>query len=205
MTATAIDILRQARRETIEDLVALVPKILTAVIILVAMALLTYVVVKLVRRLLDIARIDELVRPFIERYGIPFTITNVIVVITVFGMSMLTIYTVAAIVFPEYLGLVTTAIDVVSRIASVVFLIIFVFTSITITVERIRMERGMRGFMLLLTLLIAILLVVDVTNLSREVKEALAWGLSLGIGLSIGVFTAWYFFGDVIRRRTESK
>ncbi len=205
MTTTAIDILRQALRETIEDLVALVPKILTAVIILVAMALLTYVVVKLVRRLLDIARIDELVRPFIERYGIPFTITNVIVVITVFGMSMLTVYTVAAIVFPEYLGFVTTAIDVVSRIASVVFLIIFVFTSITITVERIRMERGMRGFMLLLTLLIAILLVVDVTNLSREVKEALAWGLSLGIGLSIGVFTAWYFFGDVIRRRTESK
>jgi len=67
--------------------------------------------------------------------------------------------------------------------------------------DRLRIERGLRGFMFLLAFLIALVLIVDITTLSPELKRSLAWGLSLGIGLSIGVFTAWYFFGEAILRR----
>jgi len=58
---------------------------------------------------------------------------------------------------------------------------------------------------MLLTFLITTVLIIDVTALSSEVKAALTWGLSLGIGLSIGVFTVWYFFGDLLKKKEERK
>ncbi|MMZ67094.1 hypothetical protein D1872_296430 [compost metagenome] len=79
------------------------------------------------------------------------------------------------------------------------------FLMLETIIERIRMEAKLRGFMFLLILFISLALVLDVTTLSNEVKNALAFGISLGIGLMIGVFAAWYFFHDVIEKKIKGK
>ncbi len=201
--ASTIQILENALKAVAQELVEIAPKVLITVFLLALMIVLSMVLVKFVKRILQMLKIDDLLKPFIERYQIPFSISTAIVALLVLGLAILTLYVVTLSIFPQYLELVNSAIGVISRLASVVFMILFVFISIFVVVDRLRIERGLRGFMFLLAFLISLVLIVDITSLSPELKHSLAWGLSLGIGLSIGVFTAWYFFGEALMRRRE--
>ncbi len=204
---STIQILEDALRVVARELVEIAPKILITVFLLALMIVLSMIIVKFVNKVLRMLKVDDLLKPLIERYQIPFSLTTAIVVLLILGLAMLTLYVITLSVFPQYLELVDNVIGIVSRLASVVFMILFVFISIFVVIERMRIERGLRGFMFLLAFLISLILIVDITSLSPELKHSLAWGLSLGIGLSIGVFTAWYFFGEALtgRRGEEGK
>jgi len=52
----------------------------------------------------------------------------------------------------------------------------------------------MRGYFLFLLLLIMTVMIVDLTSLSEPAKRALEQGLSIGVGIAIGVFAVWFFF-----------
>ena len=84
---------------------------------------------------------------------------------------------------------------------SVIFLIAIVFVAVSRISEKVAVEGKMKGFMTLMTLFIVLVLLIDVTNLTPEIKSALAWGLSMGIGISMGVFTAWFFFHDILSKK----
>ena len=116
------------------------------------------------------------------------------------GLALLAIYTLTSILLPEYLHTLTSIIEYVGRIVSIVFIIFFTFILLNSIVERVRMETKMKGFMLLMTLFITLILIIDVTAISEEVKASLTWGISLGLGLAIGVFATWYFFHEYLRK-----
>ncbi len=187
----ALQVLGEALERSIEDVAKALPDLLLAVAVAVIFFVVGLVLVRLIRKFLMILRIEEMVRPYIK-YGIP--VNTIITALVAVGLALLAIHVIALILCPEAIGIVESTSRYVGRIVSVAFLVIFTFMVIDAVVERIRMERGLRGFMTLLTFLITTILIIDITSLSTEVKQALAWGLSLGIGLSIGVFTAWYFF-----------
>ncbi len=187
----ALQVLGEALERSIEDVAKALPDLLLAVAVAVIFFVVGLVLVRLIRKFLMILRIEEMVRPYIK-YGIP--VNTIITALVAVGLALLAIHVIALILCPEAIGIVESTSKYVGRIVSVAFLVIFTFMVIDAAVERIRMERGLRGFMTLLTFLITTILIIDITSLSTEVKQALAWGLSLGIGLSIGVFTAWYFF-----------
>ncbi len=86
-------------------------------------------------------------------------------------------------------------------VLSVIFLIAIVFVAVSRISEKVAVEGKMKGFMTLMTLFIVLVLLIDVTNLTPEIKSALAWGLSMGIGISMGVFTAWFFFHDILSKK----
>ena len=48
-------------------------------------------------------------------------------------------------------------------------------------------------------------MLVDVTALSEQVKNALITGLSIGVGISVGVFAVWFFFHDYLDKLILSK
>ncbi len=201
---TVINVLEDAFRKTIEELIQLSPKIVLSILLVALIAVLGMIVIEIVKRILLATKVDEFVKPLSERYGIPISVTSLATVLLKVGFALLALYIITIGVFPEYRSYVTAVLDIVSRVVSVAITIFIVVTMLTLAVEKMRMERGLRGFMLLLSLLISLALLIDLMNLSPELKHSLSWGLSLGIGLSIGVFTAWYFFGSQIPRR-ESK
>ncbi|WFO74668.1 hypothetical protein J4526_06190 [Desulfurococcaceae archaeon MEX13E-LK6-19] len=202
-TAGGIEVLWKAFSMALRDLVSVFPKIFIAIAIVAVYVAIALIVTRLLRKILTIFRVDEIMKPLLMHTY--FSVTNLVIALTNIGLAILALYSIVLTLFPEQVHATTLFIDYVARVASVVFLVIFVFISLSLLVERIRMEARLRGFMFLLLLFMSLVLIIDITALSPEVKAALAWGISIGIGLSIGVFSAWYFFHDIIEKYRREK
>ncbi len=198
---TGTEILWKALQYSLRDLVSILPLILIALLIIAVYTLIAIVLTRLVRSILRLINIDEMAKPLI-RYRI--SLTNIIVILLNLGIGLLAVYSIALIMYPQRIDVITSIVSYIARVASVVFLIIFVFIALETIIERIRMEAKLRGFMFLIILFITLALLLDITALSEEVKHALAFGISIGIGLSIGVFSLWYFFHDLLEKRFSS-
>ncbi len=195
---TGTEILWKALQYSLRDLVSILPLILIALLIIAVYTLIAIILTRLVRSILRLINIDELAKPLI-RYRI--SLTNIIIILLNLGIGLLAVYSIALIIYPTQVEVITSVVSYIARVASVVFLIIFVFITLETIIERIRMEAKLRGFMFLIILFITLALLLDITALSEEVKHALAFGISIGIGLSIGVFSLWYFFHDLLEKK----
>jgi len=200
---TSIRVLWQAFRLAIRDLVNVVPSILLALVIIAIYIGLAILLNRIVRRVFKLFRVDELVKPLIRQT--PFSLTSLVVVLIDIGLAILALYSIVLILFPEQVHTTTVIVYYVARVASVVFLILFVFIALEAIAERIRMEAKMRGFILFLLLFLSLVPILDITALSHEVKTALAWGISIGIGLAIGVFATWFFFHEILESMVRAK
>ena len=195
MNATASTV-GEALRLALRDLTVLIPHLAASVLAGAVTALISVLLVKIVMRLLRLSRIDELLDPVFSRYGVPFTFSSLVGGLLAFALALITVYVAVVAGFPDYAEAASKAITIAARIASVLVMILLVYVVVNYVTEKLKMERGLRGYMALVVFNISLILLVDVTALSPTVKQALAWGLSLGLGLSIAVFTAWYFFGQ---------
>jgi len=195
---TGTEILWRALQYSLRDLVSILPLILIALLIIAVYTLVAIILTRLIRSILRLINIDELAKPLIK-YRI--SLTNIIIILLNLGIGLLAVYSIALIVYPAQVEIITSIVSYIARVASVVFLIIFVFIMLETIIERIRMEAKLRGFMFLIILFVTLALLLDITALSEEVKHALALGISIGIGLSIGVFSLWYFFHDLFEKK----
>ncbi|MCY0867990.1 MAG: hypothetical protein OWQ48_02005 [Desulfurococcus sp.] len=190
--------------EIIESIImsvgGLVPRLAVSALAAAIFALVSVLVFKLVSILLSISRVDDFTTPMLKRYRIPFTLSSLVKGLLAFALALLTLYASIAAGFPEYTQLASEIIVVSARIASVISMIILAYIAVNYLVEMLGMRKGLGGFMALLMFNITLILVVDIAVLTPEVKQALTWGLSLGLGLTIAVFAVWYFFGDVCSR-----
>lgn len=200
---TSIRVLWQAFRLAIRDLVNVVPSILLALVIIAIYIGLAILLNRIIRRVFKLFRVDELIKPLIRQT--PFSLTNLVVVLIDVGLAILALYSIVLILFPEQVYTTTIIIYYAARVASVVFLILFVFIALEAVAERIRMEAKMRGFILFLLLFLSLVPILDITALSHEVKTALAWGVSIGIGLAIGVFATWFFFHEILESMVRTR
>lgn len=200
---TSIEVLWQAFRLAIHDLVNVVPSILLALVIIAIYIGLAILLNRIIRRVFKLFRVDELLKPLIRQA--PFSLTNLVVVLIDVGLAILALYSIVLVLFPEQVHTTTLIVYYTARVASVVFLILFVFIALEAIAERIRMEAKMRGFILFLILFLSLVPILDITALSHEVKTALAWGISIGIGLAIGVFATWFFFHEILESMVRTK
>jgi len=187
----------EALQLTLEELAFYLPKILFSIGIPVVYVLIALVTTKIVRKTIRFLKIDEIFKPFLKE---TINISDLMVFFVNLGLALLAMYTLTSILLPKYLHALTSIIEYIGRIVSIVFIIFFTFILLNSIVERVRMETKMKGFMLLMTLFITLILIIDVTAISEEVKASLTWGTSLGLGLAIGVFAAWYFFHEYLRK-----
>jgi len=195
---TGTEILWKALQYSLRDLVSILPHVLIALLVIAVYTLVAIILTRLIRSILRLINIDELAKPLIK-YRI--SLTNIIIILLNLGIGLLALYSITLILYPTQIELITSVVSYIARVASVVFLIIFVFIALETIIERIRMEAKLRGFMFLIILFITLALLLDITALSEELKHDLALGISIGIGLSIGVFSLWYFFHDLFEKK----
>ena len=200
---TGIKLVWEALRLALRDLIEVVPDILIALAIIAVYLAIAIILTRLVKKLFIVFKVDELLKPILKHAY--FSITNLVLVLMNIGLALMALYSIVLTLFPEQVHTTTLIINYAARVASVVFLIFFIFIALNSVVERIRMEAKLRGFILLVTLFMTIVPLLDVTALSPEVKTALAWGISIGIGLAIGVFAAWYFFHEILEEKMKEK
>ncbi|RLG82298.1 MAG: hypothetical protein DRO09_00610 [Thermoprotei archaeon] len=195
-----IEALIEALKLTAIELMQLVPKILASIVILALFIVVARLLSSLAKKIVELFKLEDLLKPLMDRYQVPISITSIILALLNIGIALLAFYSIVMLLFPEHLELASASINMVSRLLSVISLMLFAFIAVAVVTERVKAERGLRGFMVLLITLISMVLVVDIAALSEEVKSSLTWGLSLGIGLSIGVFTAWFFFAEKVAK-----
>ena len=87
--------------------------------------------------------------------------------------------------------------DYGARIVSVILITIMTFVFFTALIDRMTIETRMRGYVVFIVLIITTMMLIDLTNLGDPTKTALQNGLSVGLGISIGVFAAWFFFHEL--------
>lgn len=196
---TGIEILWESFRLAFRDLIYYLPHIFLAVIIIALYILLTILVNSILRKILVFLRIDELTRPLIKQLYI--RMSTLIIFLTDIGIAVLAIYTIILIVAPQYIVYANYALYYAGRIASIIFIILLTFIFLNLIVGYIRLEAKLRGFMFLLLLFITLTLVIDIAQLSPEVRSALAWGISIGITALITIFTIWFFFHEIIEEK----
>jgi len=196
---TGLDVIREAFTLAVRDLVNALPLVFSALAILAIYGVIAIVLSKLVKKLFDFFKIDEMVKPVLKEMY--FSLTNLIIAIMDIGIALLAVYTVTLLLFPGEVEKVTLIITYGARLASVVFLLIAFFIIFNAIIYRIQMEAKMKGFIFLLSFFIAVVLMLDITAISPEVKTALAWGISIGISIAIGVFATWFFFGETMKKR----
>jgi len=201
LNQTGIELVWDALQMALRDLIDVLPSVFTAVAIIVIYIAVALIVTRLVRKVFTLFKIDELLKPILRHAY--FSITNLVLVLINLGIALLAVYSIVLTLFPQQIHVATAAIEYLARVASVIFLVVFVFITLGAMIERIRMEAKMRGFMFLILLFMSIVLIVDITALTQEVKAALTWGISIGIGLSIGVFSAWYFFHEILETKLK--
>lgn len=185
----------EALQLTLKELAFYLPKILSSIGIAVVYVLVALAITRITRKILKLTRIDNVFKPL---FNGTINISDVIIGLINAGLALLAIYTLTSILLPEYLHSLTLMIGYVGRIVGVIFAAFFTFILLNSMIERVRMEAKMKGFMFLTILSITLILIVNAVAVSEEVKTSIAWGISLGLGLAMGAFAAWYYFHEYL-------
>ncbi|MFP3985247.1 MAG: mechanosensitive ion channel family protein [Candidatus Bathyarchaeia archaeon] len=203
--ANVWELLSEAFRQIAQDMIFLLPKIFIALIIFVVSFLLIKVLNISLRKILSFAELDRTVKK-LTGFSLPFSLNNLLIFLADLGVALIAIYSVANVFLEaQYIQMVTEGLHYGARVLSIIVIAIFLFSIFGVVIGRIRVESRLRGYIWFIILLLITAMLVDITALSETVKNALTTGLSLGVGLSIGIFAVWFFFHDYLDKLILSK
>lgn len=178
------------------DVISLLPKLLVALVVIA----LTFVGIRIMnlffRKLLALARLDEMFEQ-LSGFSLPFSIDSFVIFMADLGICLISIYAVAGLFLPsQHLHLMNEGLAYGARVISIMGLAVILLAIFNSIVGRIRVEARLRSYAMFIVLLLVTAMLVDITALSEHVKNELIRGLSLGVGISIGVFAIWFFFHE---------
>lgn len=203
--ANVWELLSEAFRQIAQDMIFLLPKIFIALIIFVVSFLLIKVLNISLRKILSFAELDRTVKK-LTGFSLPFSLNSLLIFLADLGVALIAIYSVANVFLEaQYIQMVTEGLHYGARVLSIIVIAIFLFSIFGVVIGRIRVESRLRGYIWFIILLLITAMLVDITALSETVKNALTTGLSLGVGLSIGIFAVWFFFHDYLDKLILSK
>lgn len=196
--------------EVLREIASSIPKFFLAAAALLAALVVMRVVNKAIRWLVSVSGLEGVLREVLPE-GTRVSLSTLLVVMADAAILVAASAAVINLYVPEGAPLYREALGYIARVGSVVVLSVLAVIVVDAVVKSMRLERKTERFFVMLSSLILVILVVDLAALSSEVKIALTAGLALGVGLLIGVFSIWAFFGEYIeeiaqlRRRAEAK
>ncbi len=181
-----------------KEVVYLVPKILTVLAIIVITLLAIKMMNIFLQKLLGFVELDRMIYR-LTGTSLPFSLNNLIIFLADLGISLIALYMIADFLLgAQYTQLVAEGLHYGARIISVIVVIIIIFATFSAITGKAKVEARLRSYVLFVILLLLTAMLVDMTALSEPVKGALTTGLSIGVGISIGVFAVWFFFRDYL-------
>lgn len=199
-----LDLIRQICSQIAIETVRLIPKILIALVAIALTAILIKSLNFLFKKILKLAQFNKMFRK-ISGFSLPFSIDRLIIFLADLGVVMISLYAVTTLVAgDQYSQVMREGMYYGARVASVILLAVFLLAIFNALVGRIRVETRLRSYGTFIVLLLVTAMLIDMTALSEPVKSALTSGLSIGVGISIGVFAIWFFFHDSLERLTKA-
>jgi len=188
----------------LNDVMISMPKIALASLIIFLSFLLMRLVNRLIGWLVRVGRLEDYLREVFPE-GTRISLTRIFSLIADSLILIAASSGVIRIFVPEGTRLYGEAVDYLARVGSIVILALLSIVLIDALVKSMRFERKTEMFFMMLISLTVAILIIDLTNLSSEIKLTLSAGLSIGLGLLIGVFSAWAFFGEYLEGRAGSR
>jgi MFS family permease len=192
------DVLREILAQTAAEAIRLLPKIFIALIVIVLAFLLINLLNFSFRKLLKLAKLDAMFKQ-LSGFSLPFSVDSLIIFLADLGVALIALYGLVNLFLgTQYLQLMNEGIYYGARVVSVVVIALVIFAIFNALIGRIKVESRLRSYAMLIVLLLITAMLIDITALSDPVKGALTLGLSIGVGIAIGVFAIWFFFHEYL-------
>ncbi|KON28577.1 hypothetical protein AC481_01495 [miscellaneous Crenarchaeota group archaeon SMTZ-80] len=210
------DLFVDAMSEIVTDIATLLPRIILTIIILIIAFLAIRLLNIFFKRLLKLVNLDSIFKTLVKT-ELPFSLSNLIIILIDAGIILIAIFGLSNIFFdPSQMELIRGIFEYALRILSIIAVTILWFMMFDLLIERVRTDFRLRGYVLFILLIIVTMMIVDLTALSHSTKSVMEQGLSIGLGITVGVFAIWFFFHDYLdkligldlsshKRRRESK
>jgi len=180
------------------EILYLTPKLLIAILMIVAAFIIVRFVGSGVRKLLSMADVDGMIKRY-SGIELPISFNSIILSLLYIGVALALIYGFINLFLGEaYIETATSVMIYGARVISVIVLAIILFTAFAAVIEKIRVESRMKGYLFFIVTLLLTAMLIDVTALSEPVKQSLYTGLAIGIGASLAVFSIWFFFHEYL-------
>ncbi len=187
------------------ELVDLIPKLIIAVLIIVAGFLVLRILGSLVRKMLEFADMDGMIKKY-AGIELPIPFNSIVMGLLYLGVALAIVFGLINVFLGEqFIELANSIVIYGARIISVVLITLILFTAFSAVIERIRIESRLKGYLLFIVMLLLTAMLIDITALSEPVKQSLYIGLSVGIGASLAVFAVWFFFHEYFDKLLERK
>ncbi len=187
------------------ELIDLIPKLIIAVLIIVAGFLVLRILGSLVRKMLEFADMDGLIKKY-AGIELPIPFNSIVMGLLYLGVALAIVFGLINVFLGEqFIELANSIVIYGARIISVVLITLILFTAFSAVIERIRIESRLKGYLLFIVMLLLTAMLIDITALSEPVKQSLYIGLSVGIGASLAVFAVWFFFHEYFDKLLERK
>ena len=190
------DILYEVLRSTVR----LVPYVIVAAGIALLSILLAKLVNKVIRLVVRASNLEDLVKEVVPG-GLRFSVATITIMVADIGIALLAItmiIRVLALVTPDtYAELLAY----ITRVVSVVIMLLVLMIALDIVSRVVVFEKKVESLLFILLFFFGLTMIVDLTSLSPEMKTSLGWGVAIGIGLSLGIFTLWLLFSDMLEKK----
>lgn len=191
-------LLLESLRQIAHDIVLFLPKIFIILIVFTIAFFAIRVLNLFLKRVLKFVELDKIVGK-LAGFSLPFSLNTLLMVLADLGITLIALYSVIGLFLDsQYIQLLTDGLQYGARIVSIFVVAIFMFSVFGVAVNKIRVETRLRGYIWFITLLLITAMLMDITALSDPVKNALINGLSMGVGISLGVFAIWFFFHEYL-------
>jgi len=215
------DLFVDAMSGIVTDIAALLPRIILTIIVLIIAFLAIRLLNVFFKRLLELVNLDDVFKTLVKT-ELPFSLSNLIIILIDTGIILIAIFGLSNIFFdPSQMELIRGIFEYALRILSIVAVTILWFMMFNLLIERVHsrsrtIESRLRGHILFILLIIVTMMIMDLTALSHSTKSLMEQGLSIGLGITVGVFAIWFFFHDYLdkligldlsshKRRRENK
>jgi hypothetical protein len=190
------DILYEVLRSTVR----LIPYVVVAVGIILLSILLAKLINKAIRWVVRVSNLEDLVKGLVPG-GLRFSVATITIMIADIGIALLAITMIIRVFALATSGTYTELITYVTRVTSVVIMLLILMLALDILSKAVVFEKKVESLLFILMFFFGLSMIVDLTGLSPEIRSSLGWGIAIGVGLSLGIFTLWFLFSDVLEKR----
>lgn len=166
--------LTELLRELAQEIVAFVPKILIAIVVLAIAFVIIRFLSAVLRKFFGMVGLDKM---FMEMAGftLPFSLSNAIIVLINVGIFLVAVFGISALFLaPEHMLVVREGLLYALRILSIVVVTVVILMMLSAVIERVRIETRMRGYAFFVIFLIVTTMLIDITVLSEAAKGLLS-------------------------------
>jgi len=190
------DILYEVLRSTVR----LIPYLVIAVGIALLSILLAKLINKVIRWIVRVGNLEDLVKEVIPG-GLRFSVATITIMIADMGIALLAITMIIRVLALATSDTYVELVTYVTRVVSVVIMLLVLMVALDILSKTVVFEKKVESLLFILLFFFGLSMIIDLTGLSPEMKSSLGWGVAIGVGLSLGIFTLWLLFSDMLEKR----